>query len=132
MSCRGADLASTAPRSQEDAPSCLPQPKLNTGAPALAGAACSRRTASGTFPSVVQALTVHWADCPSSLLACARATSTQRLTCAAGGTVVAPLPELVPVGVSDTVGVDFAVGTGSDDEAAFAAVGVAGASRVLA
>ena len=48
---------------------------------------------------------------------------------------MAPLPELVSVGVSDAVGVDFAVGTGSDDEAAFAAVGaavgVAGASRVL-
>jgi len=103
-SCRGADLASIAPRSHDDVPSALPQPKLKPGAPPLAGVACSRMVASGTLPPVVQALTVHWAECPRTLLACPRATATQRLTCVACGTVLAPF-FLVEVGV----GVGFAV-----------------------
>ena len=60
-SCRGAEFASTAPRSHEDVPSALPQPKLKPGAPPLAGIACSWMVASGTSPPVVQALTVHCA-----------------------------------------------------------------------
>jgi hypothetical protein len=113
--CRWADFASTAPRSHEDVPSSLPQPKLNPGAPPLAGVACSRRMASVTFPPVVQALTVHWAACPRSLLGCAAATSTQRLTCAASGTAWAPLCELAAalvfgVGVVFAVGLVFGVG----------------------
>jgi hypothetical protein len=108
-SCRGADFASTAPRSQDDVPSSLPQPKLNPGAPPLAGAACSRRTASVTFPPVVQALTVHWAACPRSLLACVPATSTQRLTGETSDTVLAPLCALAPVAVPVAVGVGLAL-----------------------
>jgi hypothetical protein len=108
-SCRGADFASTAPRSQDDVPSSLPQPKLNPGAPPLAGAACSRRTASATFPPVVQALTVHWAACPRSLLACVPATLTQRLTGETSDTVLAPLCALTPVGVPVAVGVGLAL-----------------------
>jgi len=108
-SCRGADFASTAPKSQDDVPSPLPQPKLNPGAPPLAGTACSRRTASVTFPPVVQALTVHWAAWPRSLLACAPATSTQRLTGETSDTVLAPLCEVVPVGVPVAAGVGLAL-----------------------
>lgn len=73
-SCRGADFASTAPRSQEEVPSSLPQPKLNPGTPPLAGADRRRRMASATFPPVVQALTVHCAGCPRPLLAWAGVT----------------------------------------------------------
>ena len=108
-SCRGADFASTAPRSHEDVPSALPQPKLNRGAPPLAGVACSWIVASGTSPPVVQALTVHCAACPRSVLACALATSTQRLTCVVCDTVLAPICELVLVGVPVGVGVGFAL-----------------------
>ena len=36
--------------------------------------------ASGTFPPFVQALTIHWADCPRWMLACVRCTLMQRLT----------------------------------------------------
>jgi hypothetical protein len=90
-SCRGADFASTAPKSHEDVLSALPQPAPKPGAPPLAGVACSRMVASGTFPPVVQAVTVHRAECPRSLLACERATSRQRLTCVACDTVLAPL-----------------------------------------
>ena len=102
-SCRGADLASTAPRSHEGVPSSLPQPKVKAGDPPLAGDACSWMTASGMFPPVAQALTLHWAECPRSLLACAGATSTQRLTCV-------PLCEMVSaaVAVGVAVGVGFA------------------------
>jgi hypothetical protein len=127
-SCRCADFASTAPRSHEDVPSLFPQPKLNRGAPPLAGVAFSRMVASGRFPPVAQALTVHWAGRPRSLLACARATSTQRLTCAACGTVLAPPCEPVPVAVAVAVGVDLGsavrvrVGTGVADEVVSAAV----------
>jgi hypothetical protein len=60
-SCRGAEFASTAPRSHEDVPSALPQPKLKPGAPTLGGVACSWMVASGTAPPVVQALTAHCA-----------------------------------------------------------------------
>src|SRR6185437_165338 len=73
-SCRGADFASTAPRSHADVPSALPPPKLNPGA---------------------------------SLLACAPATWTQRLTCGSCGTVLAPLCEMVRVGVGVAVGLGF-------------------------
>lgn len=118
-SCRGADFASTAPRSQEAVPSSLPQPKLNLGVPALAGADRSRRTASGTFPPVVQALTVHWAACPRPLLAWVRVTWTQRLTRAAGGAVLVALLVSVGVGVAVAVAlvvvvalVGFGVGVG--------------------
>jgi hypothetical protein len=104
-SCRGADFASTAPKSHEDVLSALPQPAPKPGAPPLAGVACSRMVASGTFPPVVQALTVHRAECPRSLLACERATSTQRLTCVACDTVLAPLCELVSVAVAVAVAV---------------------------
>lgn len=115
-SCRGADCASTAPRSHDDVPSALPQPKLKPGAPPLAGVACSRMVASGTFPPVVQALTVHCAEWPRTLLACARATATQRLICDACGTVLAPLRGLflvvVGVGVGFAVSVRVRVGVG--------------------
>ena len=58
-SCRCADCASTAPRSHSDVPSPLAQPKPKDGAPLIAGVDWRRRVASGTFPPVVQALTVH-------------------------------------------------------------------------
>lgn len=124
-SCRGADFESTVPRSHEDVPAALPQPKLKPGAPPLAGVACSLMLASGTIPPVDQALTVHCAACPRSLLACARAISTQRLTGVVCDTVLAPLCEAVPVGV----GVDV------PDEVTFAVafvVGVAVAFGVVA
>jgi hypothetical protein len=119
-SCRGADFASTAPRSHEDVPSALPQPEPKPGALPLAGVACSRMVASGTFPSVVQALTVHCAECPRSLLACERATSTQRLTCVTCDTVLAPLCELVSVAVAVLVVVFVAVGVFVAVEVGFA------------
>ena len=78
-SCRSADFASTAPRSHDAVPSLLPQPKLNCGV-TLAGVACSRTIASGTFPPFVQALTTHWAAAPRLLLACELVIWTQRLT----------------------------------------------------
>ena len=65
--------------------------------------------ASGTSPPVVQALTVHCAARPRSVLARARATSTQRLTCVVCDTVLAPICELVLVGVPVGVAVGFAV-----------------------
>jgi hypothetical protein len=65
--------------------------------------------ASGTFPPVVQTLTVQWAECPRSLLACALAISTQRLTCAGSGTALAPLCGLVLVLVLAGVGVGVSV-----------------------
>ena len=111
-SCRGADFASTAPRSHADVPSALPQPKLNAGAAPLVGVACSRTVASGTLPPVVQALTVHFTARPRSLLACAPATWTQRLTCGSCGTVLAPLCETVRVGVGVAVGLGFLVAVG--------------------
>jgi hypothetical protein len=61
------------------------------------------------LPPVVHALTVHWTARPRSLLACAPATWTQRLTCGSCGTVLAPLCELVRVGVGVAVGVGFLV-----------------------
>jgi len=111
-SCRGAEFASTAPRSHEDVPSALPQPKLKSGAAPLTGDACSWMAASGTFPPVVQTLTVQWAECPRSLLACVLTISTQRLTCAGSGTVLAPLCGLVLVGVGVGVGVPVTVRVG--------------------
>jgi hypothetical protein len=111
-SWRGADLASTVPRAHEDVPSALPQPKLKPGATPLAGLAASLMTASVTFPPVAQALTVHWAGCPRSLLACARATSTQRLTCVACGTVLATSCAVVPVAVGVGLALRVRVGVG--------------------
>jgi hypothetical protein len=67
--------------------------------------------ASVRFPPVVQALTVHWGDCPRSVLACALATATQRLTCVVCDTVVAVLV-LVLAAVSVAVAVLVAVGVG--------------------
>jgi hypothetical protein len=67
-SCRSADFASIAPRSHDAVPLLLPQPKLNCGV-TLAGVACSRTIASGTFPPFVQALTTHWLATPRLLLA---------------------------------------------------------------
>jgi hypothetical protein len=58
-SCRCVDCASTAPRSHEDVPLPLAQPKLKYGAPPLAGVARRWMVASGTLPPVVQAVTVH-------------------------------------------------------------------------
>jgi hypothetical protein len=57
-SCRSADFASIAPRSHDAVPLLLPQPKLNCGV-TLAGVACSRTVALGTFPPFVQALITH-------------------------------------------------------------------------
>jgi hypothetical protein len=57
-SCRCADVASIAPRSQDAVPSSLPQPKLNLGA-TLEGVACSLTVASVRLPPVVHALTTH-------------------------------------------------------------------------
>ena len=57
-SCRCADFASIAPRSHDADPSLLPQPKLNRGV-TLAGVACRRTVASGTFPPLVHALITH-------------------------------------------------------------------------
>jgi hypothetical protein len=111
-SCRRAELASTAPRSQEEVPLPLPQPKLNSGAPPTSGTACSVSVASGMVPPVAQAVTVHWADLPRSLAACDRTTWRQRLTREAWETVLAV--ELVPVGVAEgePVGVLLAVAVG--------------------
>jgi hypothetical protein len=58
-SCRRAELASTAPRSQEGVPLPLPQPKLNSGKPPTSGTACRVSVASGMVPPVAQAVTVH-------------------------------------------------------------------------
>jgi len=121
-SCRGAEFASTAPRSHEDVPSALPQPKLKSGAAPLTGDACSWMAASGTFPPVVQTLTVQWAECPRSLLACVLTISTQRLTCAGSGTVLAPLCGLVLVGVGVGVPVTVRVGVGAALAVALAVV----------
>jgi hypothetical protein len=57
-SCRWADFASIAPRSHDAVPLLLPQPKLNCGV-TLDGVATSRTVALGTFPPLVQALTIH-------------------------------------------------------------------------
>jgi hypothetical protein len=59
---------------------------------------------------VAQAVTVHWAAWPRSLLACARTTFRQRLTGAAG--------EPVPVALAVGVGVAVAVGVALEEVAA--------------
>lgn len=96
-SWRCAEFASTAPRSQMEVPLSLPQPKLKPGAPPLAGVARSWRAASAASPPVVQALTVHWTECPRSTLGCVRTIATHSSTgvlgalcsvCAAVGCVV--------------------------------------------
>jgi hypothetical protein len=78
-SCRFADFASIAPRSHDAVPLLLPQPKLNCGV-TLAGVACSRMVALGTFPPFVQALTTHSSTAPRLLLAWELVIWTQRLT----------------------------------------------------
>jgi hypothetical protein len=80
-----------APRSHEAVPLLLPQPKVNCGV-ALAGVACSRTIASGTFPPFVQALTTHWSAIPRLLLAWELVTWTQRLTFAEPLTDRPPVP----------------------------------------
>jgi len=87
-SCRCADRGSTAPRSQDDVPSDLPQPKLNSGVPPAAGVACSLTVAAAAVAPVVQALTVQRTCLPRSLLGCAAMTSTQRLACVVPGVVL--------------------------------------------
>lgn len=83
---------STAPRSHDEVPSWLPQPKLNLGV-TLAGEAVSRTVASGTLPPCVQALTAHWADCPRLMVVCKRCTATQRLTCVVCAAIATADPE---------------------------------------
>ena len=121
-SCRCADSGSTAPKSQDDVPSDLPQPKLNLGVPLVAGLACSLTVAAATVKPVVQAFTVQRTCLPRSLLACAAVTSTQRVACVVLG-----------VGVGDVVGdvdgagagvVDFAAGEVAVDVAVCVAAGV--------
>jgi hypothetical protein len=60
--------------------------------------------ASGTLPPVVQAVTVHRADCPRWMLDCAGCTETQRLTCA-GGAVEAARAAGGSLVVADGLGV---------------------------
>jgi hypothetical protein len=80
----------------------LPQPKLNCGV-TLAGVACSRMVALGTFPPLVHALTTHWSATPRSLVAWERVIWTQRLTCGLG-VGFAPVPVvLVDVGEGEGV-----------------------------
>jgi hypothetical protein len=90
-SCRCADFASIAPRSHDAVPLLLPQPKLNCGV-TLAGVACSRTVALGTFPPFVHALTTHWSATPRSLVAWERVIWTQRLTFAGLGVDFVPVP----------------------------------------
>lgn len=109
-SCRGADFESIAPRSHDDVPSELPQPKLNPGI-ALAGDAWSLMVASGTFPPVIQALTVQVAASPRWLLAWARAIWTQSRTTEVLATVLAPGCFFrVCLGVGKWVGVGLLLG----------------------
>jgi hypothetical protein len=103
-SCRCADCGSTAPRSQDDVPSDLPQPKLKLAVPLPAGLACSVRVAPVAVAPVVQALTVQPTCLPRSLLACAAATSTQRAAGLALGVVLGVVDG--SAGVDGTAGVD--------------------------
>jgi hypothetical protein len=116
-SCRSADFASIAPRSHDAVPLLLPQPKLNCGV-TLAGVACSRTMASGTFPPFVQALTTHWAAIPRLLLAWDLVIWTQRLSLAGREGVAVAERE----GVADGEGVAereaVAEGDGECDEVA--------------
>lgn len=104
-SCRCADCGSTAPRSQDDVPSDLPQPKLKLAVPPPAGLACSLMAAAVATAPVVQALTVQRTCLPRSLLAWAAVTSTQRAAGLATGVVPAGavgsavVVEAGPVGV---------------------------------
>jgi hypothetical protein len=91
---RGEDCASTVPSLHTDVPSPLPQPKLKNGVPTAAGATVRDSAVTCAFPPVVQAVTVHPAVRPRSLLACADVTSMQS---SAGGAWVAEA--VVPVGV---------------------------------
>lgn len=106
-SCRGVDCASSVPRSHESAPPLLPHPKLNDGFPLPVGAALREIMAWCAFPSVVQALTVHWVGFPRSLLACARVTLTQKtLTCPVSDAGEVLVGVAVPVEVSVPVAGD--------------------------
>jgi hypothetical protein len=136
-SCRCAELASSAPRSHDAVPSWLPQPKLNVGFK-LAGVAVRRMVASGTLPPVVQAVTVHRADCPRWMLDCAGCTETQRLTCPAGVVAAATATELPPVGslvvaegLGVFVGVEDALAFWEAPDVVFAGVGVGVLAAVL-
>jgi hypothetical protein len=137
-SCRCAELASSAPRSHDAVPSWLPQPKLNVGFK-LAGVAVRRMVASGTLPPVVQAVTVHRADCPRWMLDCAGCTETQRLTCPAGVVAAARATEPPPVGslvvaegLSVFAGVEDALAFWEAPDVVFAGVGVEVLVAVLA
>ena len=97
-SWRRGESACTAPRSQVDVPLPLPQPKMNAGAAPTSGTDCSLSVASGMVPPDTQAVTVHWAGWPRSLVAWAGTTSRQRLTWSVCETVLAWC-ERVRVGV---------------------------------
>jgi hypothetical protein len=151
-SCRLADFASIAPRSHDEVPSLLPQPKLNFG-DSLAGVAVRRMVESGTSPPVVQALTTQWTGSPRLLLDCERVTSTQRLTFAAVcchwlvgwgvvaaalgvvavavGVVAAALGVGEGVGVREALGVAAAVVAGAVVAGAVVAAAVGGVEFVL-
>ena len=117
-SCRWADFASIAPRSQEDVPLLLPQPKLNCGVTSP-GVACSRTVALGTLPPLVQALITHCEAAPRLLLAWELVIWTQRLIFAACWTDCAP----VPVGLDVPEGKALAVGEAVERERAAVADG---------
>ena len=102
-SCRCADFASIAPRSQDAVPLLPPQPKLNCGV-TLAGLACSRTVALGRFPPLVHALTTHWSATPRSLVAWERVIWTQRLTFAGLGADFVPGPVVLLVDVAEGEG----------------------------
>lgn len=137
-SWRGADSESTVPRSHEDVPPPAEQPKLNDGAPLLAGVACRLIVTSGTLPPAVHALTVHWAACPRSLSACASVTWTQRLVALVSDAVVVPVcVECTAIDVdgealADRWALTDLVGTGSGDELAVGVVTLGVGVDVLA
>ena len=127
-SCRGAESESIARRSHEDAPLPVLQPKENSGELPTAGAACSRMTASGMFPPVAQAVTVHSAAAPSWLVAWLRTILRQRSAVEICCTVFAPLCGCgcerkcrtgavfvgAGVGVGELVAVDFTLVEGEE------------------
>jgi hypothetical protein len=78
-SCRGAEFASTVPRSQEEVPSELPHPKLKTAFPAAAGSARSLKLASRMLPPAAQKLIVQPTDLRDGSAGCPLTTLTQSL-----------------------------------------------------
>lgn len=58
------ECTATGPRSQDDVPSCWPQPAVKRGGEVPSGTARSRMTESGTVPPCAHALMLHWAACP--------------------------------------------------------------------